>query len=166
MNRAAIAAAAIAATLVVPAARAQERTAQATDATLAEARDLITRDQPQAAIRKLESLPERGRIEVAHLLGVAYYHADDYPRAIEQLSGVVARLPVGATERREPVQVLGLCQFLTGHFAEAIPLLEETRQWASANPELGYVLGQAYVQTRQPERARGTLAATFGVPPA
>jgi tetratricopeptide (TPR) repeat protein len=159
------AAAAIAAMLVVSAVAAQEQPARSIDTTLADARDLITRDQPQAAIQKLRSLPDQGSIEVAHLLGVAYYHADDYSRAIEQLLPVVEKLPVGSMERREPVQVLGLCQFLTGHFAEAVPLLEETRQWASRNAELGYVLGQAYVQTRQPDRARGLFAATFGVPP-
>jgi tetratricopeptide (TPR) repeat protein len=165
MNHGALAFAAIAAVLVASAGRAQEQPAPSVETTLAEARELITRDQPQAAIEKLKSIPDQRSIEVAHLLGVAYYHADDYPRAIEELGPVVDKLPVGAMQRREPVQVLGLCQFLTGHFADAIPLLEETRQWASRNAELGYVLGQAYVQTRQPDRARAVFAATFGVPP-
>ncbi len=47
-----------------------------------------------------------------------------------------------------------------------MPLLEATRVWAPDNLELGYVLGLAYIQTRQPDRARETsLARTFGVPP-
>jgi tetratricopeptide (TPR) repeat protein len=165
MNRRALAVAALAAVLVASAGRAQEQPASPVETTLAEARELITRDQPLAAIEKLKSIPDQQSIEVAHLLGVAYYHADDYARAIEELVPVIRKLPPGAMERREPVQVLGLCQFLTGHFGEAIPLLEETRQWASSNAELGYVLGQAYVQTRQPDRARAVFAATFGVPP-
>ena len=119
MNRGAVAVAAIAAVLVASAGRAQEPPAQPFETTLAE-RELIARDQPQAAIEKLRSIPDQRSIEVAHLLGVAYYHADDYPRAIEELVPVVEKLPAGAMERREPVQVLGLCQFLTGHFAEAI----------------------------------------------
>ncbi len=164
MTRRTIAVAAIAAIIGASSLRAQEP-ARSSEATLAEARDLINHDQPEAAIQKLKSLPNQSAIDVAHLLGVAYYHADDYARAVEQLVPVVAQLPSGSIERREPVQVLGLCQFLTGHFAEAIPFLEETRQWASGNAELGYVLGQAYVQTRQSDRARGVFAVTFGVPP-
>ncbi len=132
-------------------------------AVLAEARRLINEDKPALAIQKLEALPDRTRPEVAQLLGVAYYHADDYARAIEHLAPIAATLPPDSVERREAVQVLGLSSFLTGRYAEAVPLLEETRKWAVSNAELGYVLGQAYVQTRQPDRARGIFAAAFGV---
>jgi len=130
---------------------------------IAEARQLINAGKPQAAIEKLEAIEDGGRTDVAHLLGVAYYHADNYTRAIEHLTTVLDKLPAGSMERREAVQVLGLSRFVTGRFAEAVPLLEETRQWASSNAELGYVLGQAYVQTRQPDRAREVFAATFGL---
>ncbi len=130
---------------------------------VAQARQLINEGKPQGAIEKLNAIGAPERIDVAHLLGIAYYHADDHPRAIEHLLKVVDKLPEGSIERREAVQVLGLSRFVTGRFAEAVPLLEETRRWASSNVELGYVLGQAYVQTRQPERAREVFAATFGV---
>lgn len=145
-------------------AAAQETPVPSVASVLAEARRLINEDQPKAAIAKLTALSDRSGADVARLLGVAYYHADDYPRAVEQLTPIVATLPADSIERREVVQVLGLSSFLTGRFAEAVPLLEETRRWASSNAELGYVLGQAYVQTRQPARAREVFAATFGVP--
>jgi tetratricopeptide (TPR) repeat protein len=51
-----------------------------------------------------------------------------------------------------------------GRFPEAVPFLEATRVWAAGNTELGYVLGQAYVQTHKPDRAREVFAETFGVP--
>lgn len=138
--------------------------AQETDAALlAQARRLINEGKPRAAIEKLVPLAEPRRPEVSHLLGVAYYHADDYPHAIAQLSAVVDRLPAGSTERREAVQVLGLSYFVTGRFPDAVPLLEATRTWATGNSELAYVLGQAYVQTRQPDRARETFGRMFGV---
>lgn len=146
------------------AAAAQQAAGDSTAAALADARELIDHDRPQAAIEKLAPLADGGRPEVAQLLGVAYYRADDYARAIAHLAPVVDQLPADSTTRREAVQVLGLCRFLTGRFAEAVPLLEETRRWAAGNAELGYVLGQAYVQTRQPDRAREVFAATFGVP--
>ncbi len=75
------------------------------------------------------------------------------------------KLPAESVERREAVQVLGLCYYLTGRFAEAIPLLEETRGWAADNLELGYILGMAYIQNRQPDAARRSLARTFNVEP-
>lgn len=166
MARASLRVAAIALSITSGAA-AQETPAQSTGAAtaaLAEARQLVNQDKPREAIATLNAIGDPGRTDVAQLLGVAYYHADDYAHAIEHLAPIVAKLPEGSLDRREAVQVLGLCSFLTGRFAEAVPLLEETRRWASANAELGYVLGQAYVQTREPDRAREVFAATFGVP--
>jgi tetratricopeptide (TPR) repeat protein len=132
-------------------------------AVLAQARLLINQGNPQAAIEKLEALGKPRRPEVSHLLGVAYYHADDHLHAIEELTAVVDTWPEGSLERREAVQVLGLSYFVLGRFADAVPMLEATRRWAADNAELGYVLGQAYIQTRQPDRARETFARTFGV---
>jgi tetratricopeptide (TPR) repeat protein len=133
-------------------------------AMLKDARLLIDQGKPLEAIQKLRAIDQPGSTDVARLLGVAYYHADDYVQAIERLKPIVAALPEGSIERREAAQVLGLSSFLAGRFADAVPWLEATREWASGNSELRYVLGQAYLQTHQPELARGEFAATFGVP--
>lgn len=133
---------------------------------LADARRAINEDRPRDAIAKLEALGDTRAPEIAHLLGVAYYHADDYQRAIAALTGLADRFPDGSVERREIVQVLGLSLFVSGRFADALPHLEATRRWAPENLELGYVLGQAYIQLEQPARAREALASVFGVPPA
>ncbi len=132
-------------------------------ATLAEARALINQDQPAAAIEKLRSVDEPGRLDVALLMGVAFYHANDHAGAIARLEPIVDRLASDSVEQREATQVLGLSYFLAGRFADAIPRLEATRSWAAGNAELGYVLGQAYIQSRQPEGARKAFARTFGV---
>lgn len=131
---------------------------------LAEARTLVDQGKPRAAIDKLQALDQPRRPEVAHLLGVAYYHADEPLRAIELLNGVREKLPEGSLEQREAVQVLGLSYYLAGRFAEAIPFLEATRAWAGHSLELGYVLGLSYIQTHQPDRAREALAPIFQVP--
>jgi tetratricopeptide (TPR) repeat protein len=131
---------------------------------LVAARALITEGKPREAIAKLQTL-DVSVPEVAHLLGVAYYHADDHRAAIDRLNAVREKLPAESLERRETVQVLGLCYYLTGRFADAIPLLEETREWADDNLELGYVLGMAYIQNRQPDAARASLARAFRVEP-
>ncbi len=136
-------------------------------AVLVEARKLIDDGKPREAVARLETL-DTSLPEVARLLGVAYYHGDDHQRAIKQLVPLVSTpgtLPEGSIERREAIQVLGLCYYLTGRYPEAIPLLEETRVWAQDNLELGYILGLAYIQARQPDAARTSLARTFRLPP-
>jgi tetratricopeptide (TPR) repeat protein len=133
-------------------------------AALVAARALINEGKPRDAIAKLRTLDDSVP-EVGYLLGVAYYHADDHKAAIDRLTPVRDKLPAESVERREAVQVLGLCYYLTGRFAEAIPLLEQTRGWAADNLELGYILGMAYIQNRQPDAARRSLARTFNVEP-
>jgi Flp pilus assembly protein TadD len=129
---------------------------------LASARQHIAAGRPAAAVEALRPLaPADPR--AAQLLGVAYYHAGDAARAVEQLTAVLPRLVPDSLERREAVQVLGLSQYLAGRIADAIPYLEETRTFAPDNSELSYVLGMAYIQTRQPARARETWARAFRV---
>lgn len=135
---------------------------------LAEARRLIDRGEARAAAAKLQNLLAGTDSplgpQVAHLLGVAYYHSDEPAKAIDTLSSVIERLAVDSVERREAEQILGLASFALGRYAQAIPRLEATRRWAPDNLELAYALGQAYIQTRRPEEARGVIASAYGVP--
>lgn len=134
-------------------------------AALAEGRTLINEGKASLAIEKLLALPRPGEPRIAHMLGVAYYHAKDYAQAIEQLTPAVDKLVVDSLERREAIQVLGLSHYLAGHLAESIPFLEQTRAWVPTNSELAYVLGMAYIQTRQPAKARDSFARMFRVSP-
>ena len=97
---------------VVPRAVAAQDKTSASAPVLAEARALINQDKPAAAIEKLRSIDGPDRLDVALLLGVAYYHANDHVNAIERLAPIVDRLPDGSIERKEAVQVLGLSYFL------------------------------------------------------
>jgi tetratricopeptide (TPR) repeat protein len=132
--------------------------------TLARARTLIDAGQPRQAIASLEALNRADDPRVAHLVGVAAYHADDHARAIAVLSPLISRFEAGV-ERREVQQVLGLSLFLAGRPKDAVPHLEATREWAANNLELAHILGQAYLQTGRVDAARGEFARTFGVPP-
>ena len=96
---------------------------------------------------------------------MAFYHLDDPVKAIDALAPVAHKLPDGSIERREAVQVLALSLYMAGRLTEALPLLEETSRWATDNVELAQVLGMAYIQTSQNDKARAELAETFGVPP-
>ena len=131
---------------------------------LKECRSLIDAGQPKQAIAKLQGL-DLGDPRVAQVAGVAYYHADDPVRAVEILKPIVDKLPPNSLEAREAVQVLGLSLYVAQHLAEAIPYLEKTRVWAPDNPELLYVLGNSYVQTRQADPAREVFARLFKVAP-
>ncbi len=141
----------------------QQPPADARSSAISEARKLIDDGQPEAAIEKLRAISEPDP-RVTELLGVAYYHANDPVRAIEQLSSVVDRLAPDSLERREAVQVLGLAHYLAGHLTQSIPFLEETRSVMPNDVKLAYALGMAYAQTRQPAKARDAYARAFGVP--
>jgi len=132
---------------------------------LTEARALINEGNAKAAIAKLQSLPDAKEVRVGRLLGVAYYHAGDLPRAIETLAPIIDKLPPDSAQRREAAQSLGLAYYLAGRWADAIPFLEQTSAWAPGNNELIYALGMACIQTRQPAKARGSFARMFRVAP-
>jgi tetratricopeptide (TPR) repeat protein len=135
---------------------------------LAEARALINEGNGKAAIAKLQSLPDAPAlkdIRVAQLLGVAYYHAGELPRAIETLIAIIDKLPQDSAQRREAVQTLGLAYYIAGRIADSIPFLEQTNAWAPNNHELSYALGMAYLQTRQTAKARESFARMFRVAP-
>lgn len=135
----------------------------AVPAILARARQLIDQGSPSAALPVLARAPA-GDPRVRVLTGVARYHANDPLPAIEELAAVLPALPPDSPERREAIQVLGLSHYLAGHLGEAIPFLEQTRAIAPENSDLAYILGMAYIQTRQPDRARETWARAFHVP--
>jgi tetratricopeptide (TPR) repeat protein len=85
--------------------------------------------------------------------------------AIEILQPVVTGLPEGSAERRDAVQLLGLSHYLAGHIAESIPYLEATRAAVPADTKVAYALAMAYAQTRQPDKARDSIARTFDLAP-
>jgi tetratricopeptide (TPR) repeat protein len=130
---------------------------------VARARALVNEGKPLVAVETLQPLHASGDANVELVLGVAYYHAGDAVRAVEHLAPIVGRLPAGSLARSEAVQVLGLANYLAGRIADAIPFLEQTRALAPGNTELAYALGMAYIQTRQPAKAREVWSGAFGV---
>jgi tetratricopeptide (TPR) repeat protein len=151
----------------VSGALAQTPPAPASDATadLAAARSLIDSGKAADAVEKLRAASTSAEADprVRELLGVAYYHAGDAANAIATLEAVLPKLTASSPERREAVQVLGLAHYLAGHIAEAIPYLEETRAAVPGDIKLAYALAMAYAQTRQPAKARESIARTFHV---
>ncbi len=132
---------------------------------LTQARTLINQGKPSLAVERLQASHQNSNPKVASLLGIAYYHAKDYIRVIEQLAPSVDKLPEGALEQREAIQVLGLSKYLAGRLIDSIPLLEKTRAWAADNNQLACTLGMAYARTHQSAKARKCFARLFRVAP-
>ena len=131
------------------------------DAELSAARQLIDAGRAAEARDRLAALEQTPGVRL--LLGVAHFHADEFAQAAALLQQVVEELPPEPSARREAVQVLGLSLYQAGRLADAVPHLEQTRRWAGESAELDQILGRAYIQTRQPDRAREAWARTFGL---
>ena len=118
-------------------------------------------DEALAALNGLSSADPR-RKNLDHEFGVTYYRKGDYVAAVTYLKRAIEENPAD----REAVQLTGLSLYLAGKPAEAIPYLEKVQSWyPSANVDAAYILGVAYLQTKQYPSARAAFAKMFGVPP-
>jgi tetratricopeptide (TPR) repeat protein len=137
--------------------------AQATTA-LDEARRLMDAGKPQDAAAVLSAIRDDGP-EVTHLRGVVAFRLRDYPKAIDALTKSSAGEKSGSAELRESLLLLGQSYFLSSKMPETIAALEKAVSEGVGSNELFYMLGIAYIQQRQPEKASRAIAGLFAVPP-
>ncbi len=98
---------------------------------------------------------------LSHEFGVIYYRKGDYPSAITALQRALAENPNDS----ESTQLTGLSLYLAGKSAQAIPYLEKVQSWyPSASVDASYILGVAYIQTKNYPSARAAFAKMFQVP--
>ena len=129
----------------------------------ADARKLALQGKADEAIAELKTVEARDPATkgLALELGAAYYRKSDYPKAIDYLKKASASDP----SNEEAIQLLGLSQYLGGHPADAIPLLEKVQGWYSrSNVDASYILGICYIQTRNYDQARKSFGKMFDVP--
>jgi tetratricopeptide (TPR) repeat protein len=135
----------------------------AATADFSQARKLVQEGKLDDAIAQLHALEAQDPAPkgLALELGTAYYRKNDFPQAIEYLRKANTADPAND----EAVQMLGLAYFRGGHPADAIPLLEKVQTWyPRANVDAAYVLGIAYIQTKNYDQARKSFATMFAVP--
>jgi tetratricopeptide (TPR) repeat protein len=97
-----------------------------------------------------------------HEFGIVYYKKSDYPQAIASFKKALDEDP----KDNEATQLLGLSLYLTGHAAEAAPLLEKVQTWMPrANVDASYILGVCYIQAKDYDHARKAFATMYGVKP-
>ena len=134
------------------------------DAEFGHARELMQQGKSDEAIAELNQLQQSkpGLKGLAHELGTAYYKKGDYVQSIDSFKKA---LQEDAADN-ESTQLLGLSYYLSGHPAEAIPLLEKVQTWyPRANVDASYILGQCYIQTKDYARARQAFARMFDLQP-
>ncbi|HSB09154.1 MAG TPA: tetratricopeptide repeat protein [Blastocatellia bacterium] len=157
--------------LTLPAAAQTEQVfpgkAQSGPSAIEQAESLLEAGKIDAAISVLTAIPrsESNETQISHLLGLAYYQKADYASAVGHLSVSTKRAPEGSRQYRQDVQMLGLSHYLLGHIKEAIPYLEQVKNWAPDNVEMAYTLGVSYIQTHDVDKARESFARMFSIPP-
>jgi tetratricopeptide (TPR) repeat protein len=134
------------------------------DAVFATARRLIQQGKTAEGLAQLQQMAvaDPGMKGLSHELGIAYYKGGDYVKAIDAFQKAVQEDP----EDKEATQLLGLSNYLAGRPADAIPLLERVQGWyPRANVDASYILGVAYIQTKDYPKARVAFARMFDVAP-
>ncbi len=152
---------AVAVLLLIQPAGAQTLAGTASDP-IDQARRLLEHDQAAEALKLLEPLraqtPAVKGLE--HELGLVYYRSGKLAEAERAFSAAIK----DDGGDRESVQMEGLTLYRLGRPGEAIPYLEQVRQWMpGANADATYVLGLCYLNARRYDDARRAFARQFGV---
>lgn len=118
-------------------------------------------DEALAALNQLSNSQSPPN-NLQHEFGVTYYRKGDYLNAVKFLKRAIAE----DSNDSEAAQLAGLSLYLSGNPAEAIPYLEKVQSWyPSASVDASYILGVAYIQTKNYAKARAAFAKMFQVPP-
>ncbi|MGI8960084.1 MAG: tetratricopeptide repeat protein [Bryobacteraceae bacterium] len=96
-----------------------------------------------------------------HQRGVDFYKQQKYPEAIAALQTAVQSEGPATDAYKESVVLIGQSYFMLSQSAKAIPWLEKLPYTNEAN----YMLGYAYLQTKEESKSEAAFARLFGVNP-
>jgi len=99
-----------------------------------------------------------------HSAGVEFYKQRQFSKSIESLERAVATEKPGTPEYRESAVILGQSYYLTAHLPESTAWLQKAVDNGVRINEVFYMLGNCYIQQREPVKSRAAFAAMFGVP--
>jgi tetratricopeptide (TPR) repeat protein len=118
-------------------------------------------DEAVAALNEISNSNPTAK-DLSHEFGVTYYRKGDYRNAVAALQRAIAENP----DDTEATQLTGLSLYLSNKPAEAIPYLVKVQSWyPSASVDASYILGVAYIQTKDYASARRAFAKMFQVGP-
>jgi tetratricopeptide (TPR) repeat protein len=99
-----------------------------------------------------------------HSAGVESYRQRQFAKTIESLERAVATEKPGTPEYRESAVILGQSYYLTARMPEAAAWLQRAVNDGVRINEVFYMLGNCYIQQREPAKSRAAFAAMFNVP--
>lgn len=99
-----------------------------------------------------------------HADGVAAYKQRQFPKTIEFLERAAASEKPGTPEYRESAVLLGQSYYLTSRIDQATAWLQKAVDNGVRINEVFYMLGNCYIQRRDPVKSRAAFAAMFEVP--
>ena len=145
-------------------ARQAPATTPASQSPLAQAENLLVQGKANEALSLLQELatrdPKTPGLEAK--LGKAYFQSRQFSQAILHLQAALEQNP----DDLESTQILALCYYGSGHYQQALPLLEKVgSQLPKDNADGPYLLGICYIMTQQLDNARKTFAQMFSVSP-
>ena len=100
-----------------------------------------------------------------HQAALQAYKEHQFAEAVVHFTEALKTEKPGTPEYGESVLLLGQTLFLQSKFAEAIPWLEKATSGKTVTPEASYMLGNACLLTRQPDKAVLAFARLFHVEP-
>jgi tetratricopeptide (TPR) repeat protein len=100
-----------------------------------------------------------------HQAALTAYKQHQFPEAVAHFTEALKTEKPGSPEYDESVLLLGQTLFLQSKFADSIPWLEKATSGKSATPEASFMLGNACLLTRQPDKAVQAFAKLFRVDP-
>jgi len=98
-----------------------------------------------------------------HSTGVEFYKQRQFSKTIEVLERAVATEKPGTPEYRESAVILGQSYYLSARMPEATAWLQKAVDDGVRSNEVFYMLGNCYIQRREPVKSRAAFAAMFGV---
>lgn len=99
-----------------------------------------------------------------HTDGVNFYKQRQFAKTIESLERAVAAEKPGTPEYRESAVILGQSYYLSSKLPEASAWLQKAVDNGVHINEVFYMLGNCYIQQREPAKSRAAFAAMFSVP--
>jgi tetratricopeptide (TPR) repeat protein len=128
------------------------------------ARKLIEAGNYKEALKTLGQIKAQSpnTLGLNHELGIVYYRLGDPANAISALRQAL----VESADDHEAQQLLGMSYFQLGKPAEAIPQLEKIKAvMPPGNVNVAYVLGMCYLEIKEYDKGRQSLAAMYNVSP-
>ena len=132
-----------------------------------QAREMQSKGDLEGITRTLSPWIDKNpnQAEAQHLLGVAYYHQQNYAGAIRHLSVALKLEPENSAAWRQTVEALGMAYYFSNRSQDALPLLERAVSWNQGDTYFLYALAMSYVYGHDWDSARRTFAGLFDIPP-